>query len=291
MRTMNSIKFALLPVLLLFLPLSQPEKGGENISSEVENRPEVNSFFADCSLDNRAFSSGERVVYTVYYKLGFIWLSAGTVTFTVEEDDNYYHMEAFGRTSSTYDRIFRVRDRYTSKVDKYSLLPVHAVRDIEEGSYRKYAELSFDYNSGFIKAKHGRNRDKLELDTLEMDRCMHDVLSIIYYSRNMNVDRMNVNDVIDLAVTLDDKTYNVGMRYEGLTENKRIRRAGRFDLLEFTPQVIAGNVFEEGDEMTVWVSNDRNRIPVMIESPLTVGSIRVVLDEYDGLRHPLASMR
>jgi methylaspartate ammonia-lyase len=41
--------------------------------------------------------------------------------------------------------------------------------------------------------------------------------------------------------------------------------------------------------MTVYVSNDKNRIPLLIESPVSVGSIKAVLKDYSGLRHELSS--
>jgi hypothetical protein len=287
---MNTVRLLLFPLVLLIFP------GWDSTIEFPKMDPlegiYLNGLAAECALENRAFGAGEEIVYTVYYRLGFIWIPAGEVTFRVEENDQFYFFDAFGRTFSSYDRFFRVRDHYQSQVDKQSLMPVRAVRNIEEGSYRKYATLDFDYRNGQIIANHGRSKDKLERDVLDLDRCMHDVLSIVYYSRNMDISNVRKNDMLQMAVSLDDKTYNVGMRYLGREDNMRIRRAGgRFDVLKFSPQVIAGNVFKDGDEMTVWVSNDRNRIPLMIESPLTVGSIRVVLDSYEGLRHDFTAMR
>lgn len=245
----------------------------------------------DCALENRSFQCGERATYTVYYKLGFLWISAGEVIFSVNEKNGFYHLEAAGKTYGTFDPFYRVRDTYKSKVDKTSLLPVSAVRDIEEGSYRKYSTLKFDHQNNQIKALHGKSRDNLEKDILDMTTCTHDVLSIIYYSRNMDISGIGENDVLEMNVCLDDETYNVGMRYLGRENDKRIRKAGKFDLIKFSPQLIAGNVFKEGDEMTVWVSADRNRIPVQIESPLTVGSIRVVLNDFEGLKHPFTAKK
>jgi hypothetical protein len=39
--------------------------------------------------------------------------------------------------------------------------------------------------------------------------------------------------------------------------------------------------------MVVWVSQDGNRIPVLIESPIKVGSIKAVLNAYENLKYPL----
>ena len=260
-----------------------------NSASEIADLDDI---FRDCAIENSAFHAGEKAVYTVYYKIGFVWLSAGEVTFTIEEDDQHYHFKAYGRTYASYDPFFRVRDTYKSKVDKRTMLPMKAIRDINEGSYSKYSELTFDYEKKIVTAYHGRSEDQMSTDYVEMDRCLHDVLSIIYYSRNMDIRGIRPNDVVALDVCFDDKIYNVGMKFLGRERNHRIRRAGgNFDLLKFSPGVIAGKVFEEGSEMTVWVSDDKNRIPVQIESPLKVGAVRVVLNSYEGLKHPFTAKR
>lgn len=282
-----------LPVLLLlfYLPFSGYLSDDYMAMDESDMESAVDPGFElqeVCSMNNRSFLPGEKIVYTVYYKLGFVWLSAGEVTFSVGEQGGDYHFKAFGRTSSTYDRLFKVRDTYTSRVDKKSLMPLEAIRDVNEGSYTKYAHLNFDYDNRKIVAKHGRTKDKLEVDEIEMNTCIHDVLSIIYYTRNLNLNGVRKNDVFDFNVLFDDKTYEVGLQYLGREENMRIRRAGGdFDLIKFSPNLIAGKVFNEGDRMVVWVSDDRNRIPIQIESPLKVGSVRMVLQEYEGLKYPL----
>ncbi|MCY7327202.1 MAG: DUF3108 domain-containing protein, partial [Saprospiraceae bacterium] len=58
-----------------------------------------------------------------------------------------------------------------------------------------------------------------------------------------------------------------------------------YNTLKFQPDVIAGNVFKEGEGMSVWVSDDQNRIPLLIESPVSVGSVKMVLKEYWGLKY------
>ncbi|MFX5761066.1 DUF3108 domain-containing protein, partial [Acinetobacter baumannii] len=49
--------------------------------------------------------------------------------------------------------------------------------------------------------------------------------------------------------------------------------------------------FEGGEKMTVWVSDDPNHIPLRIESPISVGSVKVDMMQYKNLRYPLSSMQ
>ena len=284
----GSISVLLLTMVLGVLPMI--EKTNEYKQSyEVFQAGDI---VRDCGLKNTAFQAGEKAVYTVYYKIGFVWIPAGEVTFSVEEDQDFYHLKAYGRTYNSYDRLFKVRDTYESKVDKKSLLPVVATRDINQGSYSKTSEMTFDYEKRQVKAYHGRSADRMQTDFVDMDKCLWDVLSIVYYTRNLDVSRLRPRDVVELNVGYDEKVYDIGMRFLKREENYRIRRAGgNFDLLKFSPSVIAGGVFNEGDEMKVWVSDDKNRIPIQIESPLRVGSVRVVLDSYENLKHPFTSKR
>lgn len=278
----------LIAIVLAVVPNSREKLSG----IPLENSCEMGDIVRDCAVKNHAFQAGEKAVYTVYYKIGFVWIPAGEVTFTVEEDENYYHLQAYGRTFSSYDPFFRVRDTYKSKVDKKTLLPVKATRDINQGSYSKFSEMSFDYDKRQVKAYHGRSEDRMSTDFVDIDRCLRDVLSIVYYTRNMDISRLRPKDIMELNVGYDEKVYDIGMKFLQREKNQRIRRAGgNFDLLKFSPAVIAGGVFNEGDEMIVWVSDDKNRLPIQIESPLKVGSVRVVLDSYENLKHPFTSKR
>ncbi|TVQ50490.1 MAG: DUF3108 domain-containing protein [Saprospirales bacterium] len=284
----GSISFFILTLVFGFLPVTTKTVA----EYKSYNIVEAGDIKRDCGVKNSAFQAGEKAVYTVYYKIGFVWIPAGEVTFSVEEDENYYHLKAYGRTYNSYDRLFRVRDTYESKVDKKTLLPVTATRDINQGSYSKTSEMTFDYEKRKVKAYHGRSADRMQTDFVDMDRCLRDVLSIVYYTRNLDVSSLRPRDVVELNVGYDEKVYDIGMRFLKREENYRIRRAGgNFDLLKFSPSVIAGGVFNEGDEMLVWVSDDKNRIPIQIESPLRVGSVRVVLDSYENLKHPFTSKK
>jgi len=57
----------------------------------------------------------------------------------------------------------------------------------------------------------------------------------------------------------------------------------------FKPQLVKNDLFPDGGEMNIWVSDDKNRLPLLIESPLSVGSVRAVLKKHKGLRNPVGS--
>ena len=79
------------------------------------------------------------------------------------------------------------------------------------------------------------------------------------------------------------------IRYLGKDNIKT--KYGKFRAIKFKPLLIKGTIFEGGENMTVWVSDDRNRIPVRVESPISVGSVKVDMISYRNLRYPLSSLK
>lgn len=118
---------------------------------------------------------------------------------------------------------------------------------------------------------------------------MHDLISIVYYARNLEYDEMTMNQEIPIEILMDQEIYPLNIKYLGPEENKKVKGQGRYRTQKFSPQLIAGDVFKEGDEMKIWVSDDENKMPVLIESPVTVGSVKAVLKSYEGLRYPMTA--
>ncbi|MEZ4985840.1 MAG: DUF3108 domain-containing protein [Saprospiraceae bacterium] len=264
-----------LPLLFGFLPVSN--------QSSVSVKPEP------CHTTNEVFLAGEELVYKVYYNWNFVWMSAGEVVFRVTEEGNEYHFSARGRTYSSYDWFFKVRDNYDSYVSKENLLPRLSIRDIEEGDYKRYERVTFNHSKQQAVSKKGVTRDETNTETFEMDGCMHDILSILYYMRNINVDNMRPGGEIPIKFFFDREIYPLKVKYLGKEDKTRIKGQGQFKTHKISPQLIAGEVFKEGDEMTVYVSQDKNKIPLMIESPVSVGSVKVVLKSWKGLKYDLSS--
>lgn len=243
----------------------------------------------DCYTENRSFKEGEKIVYKVYYNWNFVWLSAGEVTFQVDENENEYKISATGKTYSSYEWFFKVRDYYFTYIDKETLLPHTFIRDVKEGGYTLYDKVKFDQASAKGTSLRGKTRDVAKLNSFEFDNCMHDVLSLIYKMRNLDFDHVQEGGVIPVQMFLDMETYNLDIRMKGKEAKKWVRGQGYFDTFKISPELIAGEVFNEDAQMNVWVSDDDNRLPLIIESPVSVGSVKVVLKEYSGLKHPFSS--
>lgn len=235
-----------------------------------------------CGIRNSAFQAGEVISYNLYYAVLGIYAQAGTASFTTSLE-NYggkpaYHVVGIGSSNTKYDWIFKVRDRYESFIDTGTLQPYRFLRDISEGGYKKKEDVTFNQQSNQAKSTKG---------TFTVPNCIQDVISSIYYARNINFDKYKPGDKIPFSMFLDDEVYNLYIRYIGKEQVKT--KYGKFNAIKFKPLLVNGTIFDGGEKMNVWVSDDKNHIPLRIESPIVVGSIKVDMMQYSNLRHPFSS--
>ena len=240
-----------------------------------------------CQAENTVFAPGEKLVYTIYYNWKFIWLAAGYVVFTVQENDNHYLIKAVGKTYPSYNWIFKVDDYFYSFVDKNTLLPVRAKRDINEDGYIIHNDISFDQENKIAVSKLKINDKEERIIKKSFDACMYDILSIMYRLRNIDKSTLKKGDTIPFSLMMDDEIYDLTLEYQGDFGAKKVRKLGKFDTYKISPSVIKGRVFADNERMHIWVSNDKNNIPLIIESPLAVGKIQVILKKYEGVKYPL----
>lgn len=242
------------------------------------------TFYDDfCGTTNKAFQVQEKITYTVFYAVAGIYVNAGTAIFsnTLEKINNrpVYHLVGDGKTNPSYDWIYKVRDKYESYIDTATMQPLKFVRNIHEGGYKKYENITFNRNANTAVTTGG---------VFKVPDCIQDILSAIYYSRNIDFQKYKSGDKIYFDMFMDNEVFNMYIRYLGKETIKT--KYGKFKAIKFKPLLLDGTIFDGGEKMTVWVSDDANHVPVRIESPISVGSVKVDLREYENLRYPLSSL-
>ncbi len=273
------------------LLMSQGSSPGETDPTTTHEVVDTMEHMVQCSMQNEVFQDGEEVTYIIYYNWNFVWLSAGEVTFRVQDLGDQYHLSVVGTTYKSYEWFFKVEDKYDSYIDKETLLPTVSIRDVQEGGYRLYDKVIFDQEEGLARSLRGKTRETAQWTEYDVDRCMHDVLSIIYFTRNVDFNRMEEGDRFPVKIFMDKETWPLKVTYHGKQRKTRVRGKGKFSTIQFSPEVIVGNIFNEGAKMNIWVTDDKNRIPVLIESPVSVGSIKAVLKDYKGLKYEMEAAR
>lgn len=248
-----------------------------------------NAYVEPCAIENQTFLPGEKLTYKLYYNWGVIWLPAGEADFEVKQEGSQYHLSATGKTYSSYEWFFKVRDYYDTYVDTNTLLPTVSIRDVHEGGYKLYDRVEFDQENGIATSHRGDYEHDARPTAYGVSSCMHDILSILYFTRNVNFNEMNMGSTFPISIFMDKEEWPISVKFNGAVDNKKIKGLGKFNTLKFSPGVIAGTVFKEDTQMDVYVSNDNNRIPLLIESPVSVGSVKAVLKNYSGLKYDLSA--
>ncbi len=236
-----------------------------------------------CGLRNTAFQEGEIVNYNVYYSIIGLYINAGNASFEVNQEKlnnkPVYHVTGKGSSNSNYDWIFKVRDRYESFIDTNTLQPLKFIRDVDEGGYKINEDVTFNKDVNTAVSAKG---------VVKIPACIQDVISSIYYARNIDFSKYNPDEKTPFTMFLDNEVYNLYIKYIGKEEIKT--RYGKFKAIKFSPLLVKGTIFSGGEKMMVWVTDDANRIPIRIESPISVGSVKVDMMGYRGLRYPLSSL-
>lgn len=233
---------------------------------------------------NHAFLAGESLTYKVSYSVAGMRLAvAGEATFTTTFErfngKDVYHIVGEGKSYPFYDKFFKVRDKYESYIDTATLQPYKFIRNVDEGGYKTYENVSFIKTTNTAITTAG---------VYKIPDCIQDVCSAMFYARNLDYSHMHVNDTIPFDMFLDRQVYHLYVRYLG---KETIRTSyAKFRTIKFKPLLIKGTMFQGGEKMTVWVTDDPNHIAVHVESPITVGKVAIDMSMYRNLRYPLSSL-
>jgi len=242
-----------------------------------------------CPNPNVSFQGGEKIEYKLYYNLNFIWIPAAYVTFRVDDQGDSYHISAVAKTLKSYDWFFKVRDTYEVVIDKETMLPLSSKRDVLEGGYKLYEEITYDQEGNVALSLRGKTKEKAVLREFEVSSCIQDILSVIYHTRNLDFQRYEPGQKFPINIFMDKEEWPLQVAYLGEEPRKKVKGAGRYDAVLLQPEVISGEVFDDDTEMFIWASNDENKIPLLIESPISVGSIKAVMVGTEGLRHEMTA--
>lgn len=230
---------------------------------------------------NSAYQEGEYFKFRVHYGIvtaGFAELSVKSTNYNGREA---YHIIGEGRTRGMSRLFFKVEDLYETYIDKETGQPLKFIRDIYEGGYTKNLFMEFDhFNESVLVTDIKRNTE----DIFTIEKQTQDLLSSFYHFRNqIDIENLKVDAISEINVFFDNENYKMQLKYLG---KERIRTDfGRVVALKFRPYVQSGRVFKEQESLTVWISNDINKLPLLIKADLAVGSLKASLIEAKGLKY------
>jgi len=240
--------------------------------------------FSAVYAQNQPYRPGEKVKYQIKYGI----ISGGVASLELKEEtwknQKVWHAVLAGQTTGIADAMYKVRDKYETFITPSNDLPVFSIRNISEGHYRKYNEVSFDH---FARPDSAVLMSDLSGKHIAPKGIL-DVLSCFYYFRKYylaNAESLKPGEMFTMTTWFADELYPIILRYKGVEYIKI--KGGRVRCYCFNPVTEVGRLFKTSDDMSVWFTTDENFLPVKVRFDIFVGSVYVDLINYEGLTKPL----
>ena len=245
--------------------------------------------------DSLAYSAGEHLEFTVKYEWGIINSDVGKATVDLDtltmDGRRVFHCAVYGRTVSWYDLLFKVREDFQAWFSADGIVPLKFTRNTREGRYRAKNTYTYmwDMPEPLIAADVFTSSSGQRYVQLPLDHCTYDLPALFFMARNMDFDAVAPGVRYPMTFAIDDDVYNVYFILLG-RETRKIKGLGTVKTIKFAAKLLAGEVFTGEEDMIIWISDDDNRIPLMFEAPILVGTASGRLAEYSGLKHPFTAL-
>lgn len=243
-----------------------------------------------------SFQPGEELTYTASYSAAILTTDVATITFRTSADKiegiPCYRIWAHGITRPFYSVFFKMDDVYETWLEQATLRPLLSTSEIKEGSYRYRSRLTFNWKAGLVytfgkNLKKGYERGR----TMAVNASDFDPVAHFFNLRSLpSMSSMKVGQKGRLNLVMVDTIRTVEYKFLG-KEVIDAPATGPVRCLKFTCQLAPGDAesFEEGTDFFIWISDDKNRIPVYIETPIRVGRVQATLTGWKNLAHPFTS--
>lgn len=235
-----------------------------------------------------AYGPKEALVYRLHY--GFV--NAGEARIEVDptlyliNNKVCYKTAVIGSTTGTFDLAMHVRDQWISYIDTASKIPQRSMRDIVENSYRLKEMVMFDYTNKKANVIRESGKElKKSTAAYAISSNIQDIVSGAYYLRTLDYSKMATGTNITMKAFFEDKLYDFTVKYVGKDRVKTVH--GYINAIKIQPVMPDNEMFDGGNSIRMWLSDDGNKIPVKIEADMFVGKVEVELKSFAGLKHPI----
>lgn len=242
------------------------------------------------------YNPGEELFYRVSYRAKmFPNTEVGAVEVKTTDAEllgkKFYKVDGVGRTLPTYRWFYNLEDSYTIWVNPETLRPSRFESNLKEGDYTFQSFYTYDWEKFEVNTRWRSRKKPYQERTMELTPESMDAMALFFTMRAASADDFVPDEPATLQLVLQDTIRH--LKYKFISrETKRIRNMGRFKTLKFECQLgtTEGYSFTDGTVFTLWLSDDENKIPLYIESPVRVGSINAYISGYKGLKYPLTSL-
>lgn len=237
------------------------------------------------TIHNTAFVRGEKLNFRVAFNSALTGsITGGKASLEVKDENKIinhrstYHVVGEGKTTGFIELFYKVHDRFESYFDQDAMIARQFIRRTRENKYKKDDLVIF------------RQDDRLAVSLTKVVKVpsnIQDIISALYYARTLDISDLKSGGTILIPFFLDDSVYHSRVIFKGRETVQT--KLGKFRCITFQPMVATGYAFDDPYPITVWITDDANRLPVLIESEQSIGRGRVELVSYSGLANPITA--
>ncbi|HEY0030746.1 MAG TPA: DUF3108 domain-containing protein [Bacteroidia bacterium] len=233
-------------------------------------------------INNEAFKRGEQLIFRMHYGI----IDAGIATLSITDESKEiagrktFHVIGIGESKGAFDFFYKVRDRYDTYIDEKSIVPWIFLRSVNEGGYKINQSYAFNHYSEKVNVGDGQ--------TFPIEPNMQDMLSAFYSARNLDLGGAKPGEVYSINCFMDKEVWPLKVKFIG--RETITTDLGTFKCLKYRPVVQKGRVFKKEEDVNIWLTDDKNHIPILGQADVLVGSIKAELKSYKGLSNPISKV-
>lgn len=244
---------------------------------------------AQCRMTNKAFASGEKIQYDLYFNLGIVTARAGKGSLSVTDanyrGENAYKLVMLLNTSGLAGSFYTVQDTLTSYVDK-DLRPLLFTKEAVEGKDYSVERQSYTYKGDEINiraVRHWNGEEKFD-EVVVTDQCTYDYLSVLAFVRNLDFTGMKAGDRKYIRFISGKRAVNMYVNFLGIT-NMKANDGKKYEVINISMTILDDAFTNQKEALKASLTNDANRVPVVIDTNLKMGSVKAILRSSSGLRN------
>lgn len=226
----------------------------------------------DGSVYDVPFGVGERLRY--YMEFSFVKAGLSEMVVTGIDSVNgrpAYRFRSRVRSTRTIDLIYKVRDVVEAWFDVGGLYSQRYERRIREGSYHSEKFFDYDHRTGWVSISNENGPKGIT----PFKPYSHNIISALYWVRSQELEP---DSELIIPVHDMDTHYPLTVRVYG---RERVTvPAGTFNCVKVEPVIESEGLFKKAGRLLVWITDDERRLPVKMNSKISVGTIKGNLVEY-----------
>jgi len=227
--------------------------------------------FAALPPGSLPFRTGEVLTYDISWSN---IVTAGTAVMQVKSEPlpngkKALRFIAATRSAGLVEKFYKVRDTIESVFDPTIMQSLSITSNISHGKKKRRQTVVFDH--GNRTAVSRLNDDPPE--TLAIPDPVQDAMSSLYYLRTKK--NLTIGKVTNIPVHDSGKNWSVEIVTLG--KEKITTPLGEFNTIKVKTFPKYEGVFMNKGEIFIWLTDDDRRIPVLMKSTISIGSIMTTL--------------